>query len=56
MKATNTWVPVYTGSVTIAANATSAAVTAVNAPVANTIYRATATYNGGTLTCANFTW
>ena len=56
MKATDTWVAVYTGTVTIAANAESGAVTAVSAPAANTIYRATATYGDGTVTCSNFTW
>ena len=54
MKATNTWVPMFTGSVTIAANASSGAVEIPGAQSGN-IYRVTATYQNGSVTSVNFT-
>ena len=57
MTATDKWISVYTGNVTIAANATTGANTSVVAsPADNNIYRVTATYDGGTVTSNNFIW
>ena len=57
MQATNTWLPVATGTVTVASGNTagqSATLIASGSLSAGEIYRVTATYDGGTLVSANF--